>query len=140
MQKIFERVFLKFLIKKTFRKYRNSLPNKTELNNPKMDYHILADSIVWEDEGISECNPDLENVFRYVLKHRTSLILNKPFGNEVKFNKQIYELAKKYFPLWIGFYQNRCSYDIELSDKIKRIRKTTEWKMDKMINEDTLIT
>ena len=40
-------------------------------------------------------------------------------------------MAKKYFPNWIGFNENRCSYNPELSDKIKRIRKVAEWKIDK---------
>ena len=137
MQKIIELIFKKFLIKKIFRKYRNSLPTKTEFDNPKMEYHILADSVVWEDEGIEKCHPKLENAFRYVLNYRTNIISNEFFENEnkEKQNKKIFELAKKYFPDWIGFNEIRCSYNIELSEKIKRIRKISEWKMDKIMNE-----
>ena len=138
MYKIIEIIFQKFFIKKVFIKYRNSLPTKTEFNNPKMEYHVLAGSVVWEDEGIAECHPKLENAFRYVLSYRTNLISNEFSENEntEKRNKQTFELAKKYFPNWIGFKDVRCSYNAELSNRIKRIRKVSEWEIDKVMNED----
>lgn len=119
-----------------FKRYRNSLPTKTNLSNPKMDYHILADAVVWEDEGIGECHPDLENAFRYVLNYRTNLISKEFFKNEQNLSRRTFELAKKYFPDWIGFHRDRCSYSPELSERILRIRNVAEWKIDKLMNKD----
>ncbi len=140
MSKIAERTFQKIFIRRIFRKYKNSLPTKSDSENPKMEYHILADAVVWEDEGIRECSPDLENAFRYALNYRTNLIANKNFEPEKKnsknIGKQTFKLAEKYFPDWIGFNESRCSYNPELSNRIKRIRKVSDWKINKLMNSD----
>ena len=51
--------------------------------------------------------------------------------------QESFELAKKYFPKWIGFESSRCSFDAERSDRIKRIRKVSDWKIDKIINDSS---
>lgn len=139
MQNLFFIIYQKFWVKKVFRKYKGCLPTKTEFKNPKMNYHILAGAVVWEDEGIEKCNSDLENAFRYVLLHRTNLICNEKSKIDKlnKSNKKTFDLAKKYFPLWIGFDDSRCSYNSKLSDRLKRIRKVSEWKIDKLINSES---
>ncbi len=138
MCKTAERIIQELFIRRTFRKYKNSLPTKSDSENPKFDYHVLADAIVWKDEGIEKCNPKLENALRYALNYRTNLIVYEYFELEKETSKNIgkrtFKLAKKYFPKWIGFNQNRCSYNPELSDRIKRIRKVSKWKIDKVMN------
>ncbi|NQZ34669.1 MAG: hypothetical protein HRT58_03355 [Crocinitomicaceae bacterium] len=98
-----------------------------------MEYHALAGAVLWEDEGLTKCHPDLENVFRYVIHYRTSLITGET--NTSNSDKRYYELAKKYFPKWIGFDISRCSFNAERSDRIKRIRKVSEWRIDKLMKE-----
>lgn len=140
MRKIAEREFIKVHVRKVFKKYGNKLPTKSNLENPKMEYHVLADAVVWEDEGIDLCHHKLENALRFALNYRTNLITTENFEpedrNSEKINKQVFELAKKYFPNWIGFNDDRCSYNPELSDRIQRIRKVSEWKIDKFMNGD----
>lgn len=138
MRKLVEQILQELFIRRTFRKYKNTLPTQSDSENPKTDYHVLADAIVWEDEGIEMCNPKLENALRYALNYRTNLITNENFEiqkeNSKNIGKLTFKLAKIYFPNWIGFNENRCSYNSELSDRIKRIRKVSEWKIDKMMN------
>ncbi len=138
MRKLAEQFIQELFIRKAFKKYKNGLPTKSDSENPKMDYHVLADAIVWEDEGIEKCNPKLENALRYALNYRTNLITNKDFGakneNSEKIGERSFKLAKKYFPNWVGFNENRCSYNAELSDRFERIRKVSQWKIDKMMN------
>ena len=127
-------------VKRIFKKYKNSLPTCSQLENPKMDYHILADAVVWEDEGIENSPSELENMLRYVINYRKNLIVYQNFESEKEALKAIgrkeFELAKKYFPNWIGFHHKRCSYHPELSERIQRIRKVSEWKMEKLMNSD----
>lgn len=129
MQKIFLDIWRRYV----FIKYRNSLPIKSRITKPKMEYHILADAVVWDDEGLKECNPNLENEFRSVIQYRTDLITGSK-GPSI-YNKKDFELAQKYFPNWIGFDSKRCSYDSELSDRIQRIRNVSEWKMNKILDD-----
>lgn len=140
MRKAIEEMIQKLWIKKTFMAYKNSLPTTSQLENPKMEYNVMADAVAWEDEGLTTCHPDLGNAFRFVIYYRTFLIVNESAlsktHDSMKFDKQIFELAKKYFPDWIGFNSERCTYKVELSDKIKRIRKVSKWKMEKLFNYD----
>ena len=130
-----KRIILKILIRRIFKKHRNTLPIKSDLSNPNMEFHAMANAVLWEDEGLIECHPDLENVFRYVIYYRTSLITGET--NTDTADKQYFELAKKYFPKWIGFDSSRCSYNAERSDRIKRIRKVSEWRVDKLMKAAT---
>ncbi|AUS06863.1 hypothetical protein [Pseudotamlana carrageenivorans] len=140
MRKIVERITQELLMRRVFKKYKNSLPTKSVSEKPKMDYHVLADAVVWNDEGIKKCNPELENALRYALNYRTSLIVDKNFEikkkNSNSIGKRTFELAKKYFPNWIGFEKKRCEYNQELSDRIKRIRKVSEWKIERLMNSE----
>lgn len=140
MRKIAERITQELLMRRVFKKYKNSLPTVSVSDNPKMDYHVLADAVVWEDEGIENCEPALENALRYALNYRTNLIVNKDFelekGHSYNTGQRTYKLAKKYFPNWIGFAKKRCEYNPELSERIKRIRKVSEWKIEKLMNTE----
>jgi len=127
-------------MRRVFRKNKNSLPTQSVSEKPKMNYHVLADAVVWNDEGIEKCDPELENALRYALNYRTNLIVDENFvikkKNSKRIEKRTFELAKKYFPDWIGFERNRCEYNSELSDRIKRIRKVSQWKIEKLMNSD----
>jgi len=136
MCKITEQLALELFIWRAFRKYKNSLPTKPEYDSPKMQYHVLAGAVVWEDEGIDKCHPKLENAFRYALNYRTNLIVHENYIPENRIEKRAFKLAEKYFQNWIGFNKNRCSYSPELSDRIKRIKKVSEWKINKIMNSD----
>jgi len=127
-------------MRRVFKKYKNSLPIKSVSETQKMDYHVLADAVVWNDEGIEKCNPELENALRYALNYRTNLIVEKNYEikkeNSYNIGKRTFKLAKKYFPEWIGFEKSRCEYNLELSERIKRIRKVSDWKIEKLMNSE----
>lgn len=98
-----------------------------------MEYHVLADGVFWDDEGLREIEWELSNAFRFVINFRTKLITNSNEPNE--FYQQIYKLAQRYFPNWIGFKKERCSHNEELAERIERIRKVSGWKIDKTFKE-----
>ncbi len=135
-----KKLFLKIIIWYVFKKYKNTLPTQSNVSNPKMDYYFMQDAVIWEDEGLLESHPKPGKVFGYAVNHRRYLIETSPQEATTqkpdKFNKQVFEMAKKYFPNWIGFDSARCSYNPELSDRIKRIRKVANWQFDKLMNED----
>lgn len=129
-------VWIQYLLKG--RKYRGKLPQISNMKNPKMHYEILSDSVYWEDEGLEELPFELTSAMKYVIHYRTHLITNpdpKDIKGNMKKYKQVYERVKKNCPGWIGFQEKRCSYDSELADRIRRIRKVSEWKIEKAFQE-----
>jgi hypothetical protein len=133
MQLILEKIF----IRKTLKKYKNSLPRESNIENPKIKYHTLADAIVWEDEGIEICHPKLENALRYALNYRIYLIEIRDYEQKKHINSieyWTYKQVQKYYPNWIGFTRNRNSYNAKISERIKRLKKVSKWKIDKMFN------
>lgn len=126
------------IIRRILKKYRNSLPVDFSGENPKLEYHSLADAVFWSDEGLTNFEFELENVFRYVIHYRTNMISEEESKLRKKLNsldKKTYKLAKKYFPNWIGFTESRCTYNSDLSKKIERLRKVSDWKLQKLIDE-----
>jgi hypothetical protein len=118
---------------KLFLANQQVLPESSNTRNPKMEYHALADGFFWTDEGLTEIDWELSHAFRYVIHYRTSLITNSNKSNELCY--QVYELAKKHFPNWVGFQKNRCTQNEELAARIERIRKVSKWRIDKSLNE-----
>jgi hypothetical protein len=97
---------------------------------PKMEYHVLADGVFWTDEFPANMPWDLENAFRLVINHRTSLLT----GDSGRFD-EAWTLAQKYFPGWIGFARKRCSFNAQLADRIARIRRVSNWRIEKLSKE-----
>jgi hypothetical protein len=67
-------------------------------------YRLLADALYWMDEappwgGLRRA----ENALRLLWHYRTGLILGepRPFA-------EYWELGKRLFPRWVGFYPARC--------------------------------
>ncbi|WP_299122958.1 hypothetical protein [uncultured Winogradskyella sp.] len=133
-------LILKIRIWITFLKNKDSLPAKSKLINPKMEYEGMSGAFIWEDEGLWEVrNHHLTDAFKYVIHHRMKLVVGpkKDFGavRSSAFDKEIFEMAKKYFPNWIGFDELRCSYNPELADRIIRIKKVADWRFQKLLNK-----
>ncbi|MFY0602366.1 MAG: hypothetical protein JXQ93_00345 [Flavobacteriaceae bacterium] len=109
------------------------------MKKPKMHYDVLSDGVYWEDEGLENCDQKLIDIFKLVIHYRTALLVNyskKEITKEEAKLYKVFKMAKKDFPNWIGFNEKRCSYNPYLSDRIKRIRKASAWKMAKRMNED----
>ncbi|NQY06018.1 MAG: hypothetical protein HRT68_07475 [Flavobacteriaceae bacterium] len=108
-----------------------------------MEYEILSGGFYFEDEGLREIRShDLVSAFKYVICHRTTLISGKSgkgYYTHSRFNKRIFNIAKRFFPNWIGFEESRCTYNEERADRIARVRKVAEWKMERMFDEDDKI-
>lgn len=118
---------------------KEKLPTESKIINPKIEYEAMSGSIIWEDEGLWELrNRHLQNAFKYVLNHRMQLIVGQ--SNDVgimrskNFDKNIFEMAKKHFPNWIGFDKSRCIFNSELRDKINRIKNIENWKFEKKLS------
>ena len=124
----------------TFIRNKETLPTESKIINPKMEYETISGAFIWEDEGLWELrNNQLKDAFKYVINHRMKLIVGRDSDVEVmrskNFDKRIFEMAKKYFPNWIGFEKSRCSYNSELADRILRIKKVENWRFQKILNE-----
>lgn len=133
MLKLIRKIKRELYVRKIFRKNKNILPTKSLSNTPKVEYHILADAIIWDDEGINNCEFEFENILRSVVHYRTNLIEFENFESKNS-DKRVYQLAKKYFPEWVGFKKERCSFNFELSQRIKRLREVSNWKIDKLLD------
>ncbi len=132
---------LKIWIWITFLRNKNSLPTKSKIINPKMEHEGMSGAFIWEDEGLWEVrNHHLTDAFKYVIHHRMKLVVgsenNVGVMRSKSFDKQIFQMAKKYFPNWIGFDKSRCSYNPELADRMMRIRKVADWRFQKLLNEE----
>lgn len=118
--------------------HKNSLPKKTTISNPKMETEGMSWAVFWEDEGIPHPSYNLTRAFVYVIHYRTCLIVGDKGKIESHgpkyFNKLMFKLAKIYFPDWIGFGKERCLYNPELANRILRILKVAEWKLNKMFD------
>ena len=67
-------------------------------------YHLLADALVWADEvPLWGKRSEVEDALRVLWHYRTGLILGeaRPFT-------ELWELAKRLFPDWVGFHSSRC--------------------------------
>lgn len=129
-------ILIKFFL--IYKKYQSKLPTKSNMIDPKMHYDVFSDGVFWEDEEL-EYYPELVGLFRSVLCYRTYLIVNQKeekLSKDLKGHRKFFRIAQKKFPNWIGFQEKRCSYNPELADRIRRIRKVSEWKMEKFFNEE----
>ncbi|MBW1299034.1 hypothetical protein [Aquimarina litoralis] len=118
------------------------MPKETNILNPKMEIEGMSWAVYWEDEGLpSPLSRHLTRAFVHVINYRTYLIVgdsSKIEGYGPKnFDKLMFKLAKFYFPDWIGFNKQRCSYDAELGNRILRIQKVAEWRFKKMLDDET---
>lgn len=131
---------LKLWILRTFLLHRNTLPIASSLENPKMQYEVFSGAFIWEDEGLWEAHYQLADAFKYVIHQRMKLIVgpNNDVGvfRSVKFDQQIFNMAKRFFPCWIGFEDSRCSYNPELAHRIMRIKKVENWRYQKLLNDE----
>jgi len=119
-------------LKQLFESFQGVLSEKSKEENSQMKWNVLAGGVYWTDEGLDDIHRDLSNAFRFVLNYRTSLLI----GKQTDYCKSEYYLAKKYFPNWIGFSENRNSFDSELAERVERIIKIDKYKMDKILKED----
>lgn len=133
-------IILKIWYWKIFKTNKNILPTKSELVNPKMEYETMSGSFIWEDEGLWETHHHFANAFRHVINYRTKLVLGPTNNFEAlssgNFDKQVFELAKKHYPDWIGFNESRCSYNPKLADRMMRIIQVANWRIDKLMNDE----
>lgn len=116
------------------------MPKETTMSNPKMKMEGMSWAIFWEDEGTLNPSFHLTRAFVYVTHYRTKLILgdSNKMGNygPKYFDMLIFKLAKFYFPDWIGFDEKRCSYNPEFADRILRMHKVAEWRLNKMFDDE----
>jgi hypothetical protein len=135
--------FIRFWIWGVFVFNKEKLPTVSNPDNPKMKYEIMSGAIYWEDEGLTEIrNHHLLQAFRYVLNHRMCLLAGQSNAGVIRsttFDKVIFRMAKRHFPNWIGFDKSRCTYNTSHADRIQRIKRIAQYKMNKFFDEHDTI-
>lgn len=115
---------------------RNKLPKHSNIKNPKYTYESLSCSFIWEDEGLWGNPHRYASFFKHVIAHRSEIQSgntdNIRWFSQRFYDKVVYKMAKFYFPDWIGFSPSRCTYNAELADRLERIFKVVEWRINKM--------
>lgn len=105
-----------------------------------METEGMSWAIYWEDEGLPNPSYNLSRAFIYVIHYRTNLIVGDASKTAIygpkNFNKLMFKLAKFHFPDWIGFDKKRCAYNPELANRILRIQKVAEWRLNKMLDNE----
>jgi hypothetical protein len=90
-----------------------------------LEYHLFADAMYWTDE-LKGLPGELDDAFRMVLNHRTSLVLG-----EVGRFPLVWQAAKECFPHWVGFHSERCAANAEIADRIRRIRRVSVRQLER---------
>ena len=133
-------LLLKFRIWIIFVTNKEKLPAESKIINPKVEYENTSGALIWEDEGLWECqNIKLKHAFKYVICYRMTLMVSPDkdigFLRSKEFDKSIFKMAQKFFPNWIGFKEERCTYNFQIEDRILRIKRVEEWRYDKLYKE-----
>jgi hypothetical protein len=84
-----------------------------------LHYDLMSDALIWSDEKPKGRPAKEVWALRPVLRYRTGLILGLTL---TEFQKE-WETAKKLFPEWIGFREERSSRSVELEREYHRLRK-----------------
>ncbi len=119
-----------FDIKQILKRHQSGFRRRRGVLQPKMEYHMLADAVYWTDDFPVNIHCDLENAFRLVLNHRTSLLTNE----RGRF-PEAWALARQYFPRWIAFEDERCRFNPEFADRIARIRRVSNRRVERFFAE-----
>ncbi|MCJ8328862.1 MAG: hypothetical protein HRT89_10530 [Lentisphaeria bacterium] len=115
-----------------FQKHGHILNRKRMPWTIAWQYDVMSDSIIWFDEWLLGLPVELTWTLRMVYHHRSAIICGEEENSEWK---DIYDMGKLYFPKWRGYRKRRNQYCPKKSDRLKRIRKVSDWKIDKIINE-----
>lgn len=117
---------------KVFKKYGHILNRKRIPWNIAWKYEIMSDAIIFLDEWTLSLPTELNNCLRAIFHHRAAIICGEEEQSEYK---EAYELGKVYFPKWRGYRKKRNQFCPVKSERLKRIRKVSNWKMEKMFKE-----
>ena len=82
-------------------------------------YDIMSDALVWSDERPRHRRARELWCMRPIFRYRTGLII----GLELSEFREVWEAAKRLFPQWIGFREDRSSRNVELEKEYHRLRK-----------------
>jgi hypothetical protein len=101
-----------------FKEIASTMESLKKRSGVKVEYHLLADAIYWQDEIPQALPRFAENCLRCVLHFRTSLLLESP---EVRW-RMYWDEAQNHFPRWIGFNHERVTPSISLKNQIAAFR------------------
>lgn len=120
------------------RTFKGALRTVSIKEAPKIKYEILSGSFYWNDEGLEEFYGGKIDVLKSLLLYRTFLLEHgnqKPLSTNLKIYRRIFNSIKKSNPDWVGFQKSRCSYNPEIADRMRRIRKVSKWKTERFFEE-----
>ncbi len=113
-----------------------SILNQLSTNNEATyEYQAFSDALVWSDElpqnGFEDSEQGLrsEQALLYLFRYRTSVILGKP----IEVIQPYWEIARKLFPSWPGFANERCKCSETLTAYVREARG----ELDCFLDEET---
>jgi hypothetical protein len=83
-----------------------------------LSYSVLADALYWSDETPQVDDALADDLLRFLLRYRTTLILGRPD----KALEGYWNEALRQFPQWIGFEPYRRTPNPELERAYKRLK------------------
>ena len=119
-----------FDIEAILKQYASDFRRNASAGTPQLLFHLMADGVFWSDEFPDRLPWELENVRRVVINHRTSLLTG-----EKGTYPEVWEVARRHFPRWIGFDTERSTPQPELARRIARLRRVYQRGIDRFFAE-----
>jgi hypothetical protein len=88
------------------------------IEEAEIAYQGVCDGLVWSDETPQSLDREQEQLFRYLIKHRTSLIM----GESIPYLESLWNEARQTFPMWPGFKSVRCEPSVALVEYVTQAR------------------
>lgn len=99
------------------------------MQNAEVEYQGVCDGLVWSDETPQDSlNEEQEQVFRYLVQYRTSVIMGEP----IPCLQSLWNDACQAFPMWPGFKKERCEPSAALVDLVTQARS----QLNSFLEED----
>jgi hypothetical protein len=93
------------------------------MKDAKVEYQGVCDGLIWSDETPRMfMNEEQEQVFRYLVQHRTSIIMGEPISHL----QSLWNDSRKAFPMWAGFQKERCEPSATLVEHVTQARGELE--------------
>ncbi len=95
----------------------------SQQSDSSFEYQGVCDGLVWSDEiPVVSLSDQQEQVLRYLMQYRTSLIVEEPITHLA----EIWNQAGLAFPEWAGFADERCKPSKELAEYVTQARRKLE--------------
>jgi hypothetical protein len=99
------------------------LNSMVPMTDAEVEYQGVCDGLVWSDETPREfMNQEQAQVFRYLVQHRTSILMGEPIPHL----QSLWNDSRQAFPKWAGFKKERCEPSVALVEHVIQARAELE--------------